>query len=176
MQERIIFLIVATVHLVGVFNAYTTISSLCSIRKAASPSHSITTYSRFKSASVVPLRMSEANPEDTSSEKSNTDDHLDLEEAIETVNEILDNGSNSTALNSTESTEVDKKAAAIKEYELKLQSEIANLESTLRAERLSLSRLKDKVSESGKAGFFMVQAQVNDFQVKRKTFFNLALI
>ena len=39
------------------------------------------------------------------------------------------------------------------------------LEVTLRSERLLLSNLRNKVSESGKGGYFIVQAQVNEFLV-----------
>lgn len=69
--------------------------------------------------------------------------------------------------NTTESgvIEEDPHAKAIKEYEDKLLAEISSLETILRGERSNLARIKDKVSESGKAGFFMIQAQVNDFLV-----------
>ena len=42
---------------------------------------------------------------------------------------------------------------------------LQSLEITLRSERLMLANLKDKISESGKPGYFIVQAQVNEFVV-----------
>lgn len=55
--------------------------------------------------------------------------------------------------------------ASLSDNEQTLQLSIKNLEETLRIERLRLAKLKDKKSESGKMGFFMIQAQVNDFTV-----------
>jgi len=62
----------------------------------------------------------------------------------------------------------DPEVKLLKEMETKLQSEISQLESQLRMERLSLSKVKDQVSESGKNGFFMVQAQVANFLKKNE--------
>jgi hypothetical protein len=56
-------------------------------------------------------------------------------------------------------------AKAIVMHELKLANKLNELEDTLRAERLSLLRVKDRISESGKSAYFIVQAQVNDFLV-----------
>ena len=82
---------------------------------------------------------------------------------IENMIEEMENPTNSTIIE--EDSEENRRAAAVKAYELKLQKEVVDLENILRAERLNLARIKDRVSESGKSGFFMVQAQVNDFQV-----------
>lgn len=61
----------------------------------------------------------------------------------------------------------DPKQQAISNYERKLAQEVDSLERKLRTERLALSKLKDKISESGKNGYFIVQAQVNEFQKRR---------
>jgi molecular chaperone GrpE (heat shock protein) len=66
-----------------------------------------------------------------------------------------------------ESKELSPYEKAVHDLESKLRTEVVNLESLLKVERVSLSKLKDKVSESGKTGFFMVQAQVADFQKKK---------
>jgi hypothetical protein len=62
-------------------------------------------------------------------------------------------------------TIVDPYAEVIKAKEVELNSKIAELENLISFERISLMRLKDKVSESGKSGYFMIQAQVADFLV-----------
>jgi hypothetical protein len=59
----------------------------------------------------------------------------------------------------------DPVAKAIADSEATLKEEVQNLESVLRAERAKLAKLRDRISESGKTGFFIVQAQVNDFAV-----------
>lgn len=93
---------------------------------------------------------------------SSGDDNINIADIQNMINE-MENSTNSTVIE--EDSEENRRSAAIKEYELKLQKEITDLENILRAERLNLGRIKDRISESGKSGFFMVQAQVNDFQV-----------
>ena len=70
--------------------------------------------------------------------------------------------SDSTAL------EEDPQQQQVKELELKLASQVADLESALRSERANLARVKDQVSEAGKNGFFIVQAQVAEFLKKNE--------
>ena len=60
---------------------------------------------------------------------------------------------------------IDPIKLAIEQKENELQSQLNILEQTLRSERLIQSNLKDKLSESGKMGFYMIQAKVTDFQV-----------
>eukprot|EP01038_Epipyxis_sp_PR26KG_P006637 gene6637-9111_t len=88
-------------------------------------------------------------------------------ESTSTINEIdeLDN-TQSNVTDSSNSTDPIKEATIA--YEKSLQLEVNKLESILRTERVQLTKLKDKASESGKNGYFIVQAQVNDF-LKRKT-------
>lgn len=56
---------------------------------------------------------------------------------------------------------------AIKEREEELTKQLADLEGKLRTERVNTMKVKDKLSESGKTGFFMVQAQVAEFLKKK---------
>ena len=58
---------------------------------------------------------------------------------------------------------------AIKAKESELAKELADLEGKLRVERLRTMATKDKLSESGKTGFFMVQAQVAEFLKKKES-------
>ena len=58
-----------------------------------------------------------------------------------------------------------QKAIAEKEKELKNQLE--NLENQLRKSRVDLIRVRDKISESGKNGYFIQQAQVAEFLKKK---------
>lgn len=60
---------------------------------------------------------------------------------------------------------VDPKEEARKELEVKLQTELTKLEETLRTKRLSLNRAKNRLSESGARGYYLVQAQVNEYLV-----------
>jgi molecular chaperone GrpE (heat shock protein) len=56
---------------------------------------------------------------------------------------------------------------AVKDLENTLRQELSTAEAQLKTERTALLRTKDKVSESGKNGYFIVQAQVAEFQKKR---------
>lgn len=59
----------------------------------------------------------------------------------------------------------DPRAEAIKLKEAELAKVVAELENTLRYERMQLAKARDRLSETGKTGYFMVQAQVADFMV-----------
>ena len=59
---------------------------------------------------------------------------------------------------------VDPYEVAVKALEAQLRTEIINIESNLKSERNALSKIKDKASESGKNGYFIVQAKVAEFQ------------
>ena len=54
----------------------------------------------------------------------------------------------------------------IQAKEAELRKVLSNLENEVAFQRRSLSTAKDKVSESGKTGFFIVQAQVAEFLVR----------
>jgi hypothetical protein len=102
--------------------------------------------------------------------------HFCSSETTETVDELpelnLGDGSseaiievssvNETVANITADQALSEAIQAQKEA---LRNEIDILERTLRRERLVLSKLKERRSESGKNGYFLVQAQVNDFLV-----------
>lgn len=62
--------------------------------------------------------------------------------------------------------EVDPVAQATIDQEKRLAEELQHLETVLKSERVSLIKVRDNLSESGKNGFFIVQAQVNDFTVQ----------
>lgn len=84
--------------------------------------------------------------------------------------EIIEEGINAEVGDEAEKVEddateekIDLEAQAIEKYEKVLKQQVELFENTLRSERISASKARDKLSESGKAGYFMVQAQVNDF-------------
>lgn len=54
---------------------------------------------------------------------------------------------------------------AIKNKESVLSKELKDLEQKLWSERQMLAKIQDKISESGKNAYFMVQSQVHDFAV-----------
>ena len=87
------------------------------------------------------------------STESDTDDATDI--------------SSNTVPPNINATAIDPREQAIKDIEKKLQLEVETLENILKSERQLLSKTRDKLTESGKTGFFMVQAQVNEF-LKRK--------
>lgn len=137
---------------------------------------SITNANSHRVVRYSTLFMVNADTDSDGNESETQTDETDLESDsaeednvniadIENMIEEMEKTTNSTIIE--EDSEENRRAAAVKAYELKLQKEIVDLENILRAERLNLARVKDRVSESGKSGFFMVQAQVNDFQVSK---------
>lgn len=76
--------------------------------------------------------------------------------------EIFDLLENSTNIDN-ETSAIDPVAEGIRMRVQDLNLQVAELESKIRSERILLTKTKDKLAESGKTGFFMVQAQVNDF-------------
>ena len=91
---------------------------------------------------------------------------------VDSNNIIVDDISNVNMENSTNNITVsndtivcDPIAEAIKKKEQELDAKILSLESIHRTKLHNLQRIKEKISESGKTGFFMIQAQVADFQV-----------
>jgi hypothetical protein len=92
---------------------------------------------------------------------SSTNEESDGTAGLETepeVDNILLNGSPPESF-------PDPVAEAIADREAALKEEMQSLEIAMRTERTKLAKLRDRISESGKSGFFMVQAQVNDFAV-----------
>lgn len=86
-----------------------------------------------------------------------------MAELIESLESALEN--NSTT-NATE-TVVDPYQVAVIKLEMELQEKVSNLQEMVRRERVAEGKLRDKISESGKMGFYMIQAQVTDFQVTK---------
>ncbi|RYH13846.1 hypothetical protein EON65_34680 [archaeon] len=100
----------------------------------------------------------------TNESSSENTDHINVdapeEESLQALEEEIIDFSNT-------SMPVDPKQQAIMQKETVLRAQLLELEERLRRNRLELGRVKDRVSESGKNGFFLVQAQVNEFLVSR---------
>lgn len=54
---------------------------------------------------------------------------------------------------------------SLEEKQAELTKELHEWENKLRLERIKLNNLEDKLSESGKNGYYLVQAQLQDFRV-----------
>lgn len=95
-----------------------------------------------------------------------TDESEFEDDSVEVVDDIVNFLQNATDTPANDETAViDPKLEAVKDKINFLNNQIVHLEHQVSSERLHLLRIKDKVSESGKTGFFMVQAQVADFMV-----------
>lgn len=109
------------------------------------------------------------------SDTDEVEDSSAAEETETTSEQEIDGGSDTTQLPSqsesdekaSETVPEDPKLIAIKDLEIKLRDELSSAESLLRAERIQLSKSKESAFERGKNGYFMVQAQVNDFVVSK---------
>jgi len=101
-------------------------------------------------------------------ERSNEDIEADIIDAVDGA-DLIDSMKNSTDVDDVNSTyeeeEVDPLAKAVADYENSLSNQVISLETLLRTEKNNLLRWKDRISETGKNGYFIVQAQVNDFSV-----------
>lgn len=118
------------------------------------------------SPSTVVTYMSLSDESDESGTEVDTEDEVDStnEEVLDQVEVVSTNTTD--ASNTTNSTvEVDPKAEIIKAKISALTAQEIQLESAIAAERVNLLRTKDRISESGKTGYFIVQAQVAEFLV-----------
>lgn len=87
-----------------------------------------------------------------------------IENDVDTpVPQIVDMLENSTFDDVNATNTVDPVEEAIRQQTQELNLQVSELEAKIRTERILLTKSKDKLAESGKNGFFMVQAQVNDF-------------
>merc|ERR1711871_64851 len=90
----------------------------------------------------------------------------------EEVSEDNEEESGSTEENKEEGNggkeeELSPEAKAIKEAEETLRKQLNELENTLRSERVNLSKAKDKKDLSGKNGFYIIQARVNEWNKQK---------
>lgn len=109
-------------------------------------------------------RFMSASDETESDSSTGTDS--DLEEEVLNDVEVVTANLNSTETTAANSTEpVDPKAEILKAKISALLAQEKQLESAIAAERVNLLRTKDRISESGKTGYFIVQAQVAEFLV-----------
>ena len=104
------------------------------------------------------LNAAASDTEKSVDENLKTDDVSELTSTLEEGDEI--------------EQEIDEKVLspyelAVIELETQLRSELSSLEAILKNERMQLSKKKDSISESGKTGYYIVQAQVAEFQKKR---------
>lgn len=104
---------------------------------------------------------------DSSTNEDDNDIELEIDDADKTskkgVEEIVIEDENESS--PPETAAEDPETAARKKIEQQLRYELSKAEGLLRNERIQLSKTRDKISESGKNGFFLVKAQVNDFLV-----------
>ena len=131
-------------------------------KEIACPHTTMFKFSKNKN-SLMPFLMLSTSDEDN---EDSIEEENSSKETVDDISELEKIISDSLANNNTATFELDPIAKATADYENKLQLQIESLENILRSERIKLSRAKDKVSESGKNGYFIIQAQVNDFMVK----------
>ena len=118
-------------------------------------------FERVRLAKVSPIKMSDVDDADGASD---VDDVATNEEDDEIL-DILDTEIVATEDKVVEEPKIlDPYEEAVKALEAQLTSEVTTIESNFKSERNSLSKIKDKASESGKNGYFIVQAKVAEFQ------------
>ena len=115
-------------------------------------------------------RLYASDAETDGTEEMNDDEVVsESDEFAEVLDSVVPEG----GVNATEEAEPEPEPEptplekAIKEREEELTKKLAELEGKLRTERINTMKVKDKLSESGKTGFFMVQAQVAEFLKKK---------
>ena len=125
----------------------------------------------------IPLRASsgsggeDGEPSDPTTSADAAAEAAEAPEATEAVgNEESEEGEEGTGEENGEIAQAPALSPyeqAVKDLETGLRKELTDAEVRLKTERTALLRTKDKVSESGKNGYFIVQAQVAEFQKKR---------
>lgn len=106
------------------------------------------------------LKLKESSVQESQQPQSSV-----TEDKNERLEESPQEGAEPVVLQNNTTAPVDPKEEARKELEVKLQTELTKLEETLRTKRLSLNRAKNRLSESGARGYYLVQAQVNEYLV-----------
>ena len=119
---------------------------------------------RARSVGDARLRMM---VEDNETEVDGTEPSVEAEKEEEL--DILDTEIVSSSIVETPPIELDPYEIAVKALEAEIVGNITNKEMILKSERNSLSKTKDKASESGKNGYFMIQAKVAEFQKNKAT-------
>ena len=88
----------------------------------------------------------------------------ELEDIMNSLQEQFNN-STDTPTDNGGAPDADAVFKEVDKIETRLQQTVSDIKEKVRLERIRDGRLKDKISESGKMGFYMIQAQVTDFQV-----------
>lgn len=140
-------------------------SSIISYQNQYQLSTSIQLISHSQPARYLQVRFMSMTDEAEDSTTTETDIGDDGEEILDDV-EVVATNLNATDSTTTNTTEpIDPKAEILKAKISALTAQERQLENAIATERLNLLRVKDKVSESGKTGYFIVQAQVAEFLV-----------
>jgi len=150
-------------------------SSLCSLRKNICLSGVMGTIKYSRECPSLRLAMSSRSDVDDEGGENVSEEYEDEKEddgmddvggVAEAEAEVEAEGEGEGEGEESELSETER---AIKNREDELRKELKELEDALRHERRELLRTKDKVSESGKTGFFMVQAQVIRTRTRTRT-------
>ena len=119
------------------------------------------------------IKLFAMNDENDDKIGEDDDEEVELEEE-ELIGEVVENdddeqdeGDDDDDEEVEEEEATDPELIALIEQEKEVKAAFKKLEDELRSERFALRKTKDKLSESGKTGFFIIQAQVNEF-LKRK--------
>ena len=155
---------------------FSTVNSYSSISRYSSTSNSIYKYNNIISNSryhrisngINPNRRLYSNNDDS----SNSDEVEDNNNNDNNTDEVTDDNIETDATedneaNTEEVAPLSPEEQAILNKEKELKNQLENLENQLRKARVDLVRVKDKISESGKNGYFIQQAQVAEFLKKK---------
>jgi len=108
----------------------------------------------------------------SNNDDSNNSDEVEDNDNDNNTNEVTDDNIETDATednvaNTEEAAPLSPEEQAIVNKEKELKNQLENLENQLRKARVDLVRVKDKISESGKNGYFIQQAQVAEFLKKK---------
>jgi len=162
----IILLIAALVPFLSSLKSTNLRISTCSKYHQNNRSPQFTSFST--GARLLQVRFMSTTDETEANESgsgSESETYNDVEVVTNTTATTSSNDSTTTTTNTTEP--VDPKAEILKAKISALIAQENQLESAIAAERVNLLRTKDKISESGKTGYFIVQAQVAEFLVSK---------
>lgn len=109
-------------------------------------------------------RLNQAENEAEIKLESTSHQHAQQVEQPELNTESLHESTNGTVTPSN-TTEIDPQKEAIAKLEKELTNELESLEQILSSKRISLNQARNRLMESGPRGYYLIQAQVNEFLV-----------
>jgi molecular chaperone GrpE (heat shock protein) len=160
-----LIIVLSTVNSYSIISRYSTSNSIYKYNNIISNSR----YHRISNGINSNRRLYSNNDDSNNSDEVEDNDNNDNNNTNEVTDDNIETDATDTeeVANTEEVAPLTPEEQAILNKEKELKNQLENLENQLRKARADLVRVKDKISESGKNGYFIQQAQVAEFLKKK---------